>query len=71
LGGPGFKSWPGDQLSWLQFFMVFLSPSMIMLGYYLKLGHNCFHPHTFQFVVHISPFHFTLHSPSDWKCIIK
>jgi hypothetical protein len=25
-GGPGFKSWPEDWLSWLRVFVVFLSP---------------------------------------------
>jgi hypothetical protein len=30
LGGPGFKSWPGDRLSWLRFFVVFLSRSRRM-----------------------------------------
>jgi hypothetical protein len=32
LVGPEFKSWSRDQLSWLMFFVVFLSSSRQMLG---------------------------------------
>ena len=32
------------------FFMIFLSPSGRNPGYYLKLGHDHFLPHAFQFV---------------------
>jgi hypothetical protein len=31
-GGPGFKSRPGDRLSWLRFFLVLLSPSRHIPG---------------------------------------
>lgn len=37
--GSWFKSWPGHQLPWLRRgrgFMVFLSPSMQLIGYYLN-----------------------------------
>jgi hypothetical protein len=54
-GGPGFKSRPGGRLPWLRVFMVFLSPSRQMLGQYLKLGHDRFLPHPFQFIVHYLP----------------
>jgi hypothetical protein len=54
-GGRGFKSRPGDQLFWLRFLVVFLSPSRQMPGYYLKLGHDRFLPHPFQFIVHYHP----------------
>jgi hypothetical protein len=37
FGGPGFKAWPRDRLSWLIFLVVFLSPSRHMLGLYLKI----------------------------------
>jgi hypothetical protein len=52
-----FKSRPEDLLSGLSPFVVFLSPSMEMLGYYLKLGHDCLLPHHFQFIIHLSSFH--------------
>jgi hypothetical protein len=31
-GGPRFKSWPGDRLSRLRLFVVYLSPSRQMPG---------------------------------------
>jgi hypothetical protein len=37
-GSPGLKSWHGDQPFWLMIFAVFLSPSIEMPGWYLKLG---------------------------------
>jgi hypothetical protein len=37
-GDPGLKSQLEDRLSCLRFFVVLLSPSMQMLGQYLKLG---------------------------------
>jgi hypothetical protein len=40
-GGPGFTSRPGDRLSWLRGFVVFLS-LYIIIGWYLKLGHRFF-----------------------------
>jgi hypothetical protein len=35
--GPEYKSRPGDRLFRLRFFVVFLSPSYTMSGYYLKI----------------------------------
>jgi hypothetical protein len=32
LGGPGFKYWPKDRLSWLKFFTILLSSSRQILG---------------------------------------
>jgi hypothetical protein len=46
LGGHGFKSGRGDQLS-----VVFLSPSRQKIGQHLKLGHD-FLPYCYQFIAH-------------------
>jgi hypothetical protein len=54
-GGPRFKSRPGNRLSWLRFFVVFLSPSRQMPGQYLKLGHDLSLPHPFQLIIHYHP----------------
>jgi hypothetical protein len=32
-----------------------------------KLGHNCFLPHPFQFIIHLPSFHLMLYSLSFWK----
>jgi hypothetical protein len=40
----------------LRFIVVFFDPSRQMSGYYLKLGHDRFHPHPFRFIVHFYPF---------------
>jgi hypothetical protein len=37
----------------------------------LKLGHGRFLPRPFQFIIYLSPPHSTLHSPSQWKSIVK
>jgi hypothetical protein len=50
-GGPAFKSRPGGRLSWLTFPVVFLIPLRQMPGYYLTLGHDCFLPYPFQFII--------------------
>jgi hypothetical protein len=42
-GGPRFKSQPEDCLSWFS-----SVPPCKCQGTYLKLGHDCFLPHTFQ-----------------------
>lgn len=57
-GGSWFKSWPGDQLSWLWFLMVYLFSSRHMPGLHLKLGHDHFPLHPLQF---ITPCHLTLY----------
>jgi hypothetical protein len=64
LGGPRFVSWPGDRLSSLRFFMVFLCPSMRVLGEYLKLDFDQFLTNPLQFIIHLLSFHLMLHSLS-------
>jgi hypothetical protein len=66
-GGPGFKSLPGDRLSWLMFIVVFLSPSR----HTLMLGHDRFLPNTFKFIIHLPPFYPILYSLSYWKIVLK
>jgi hypothetical protein len=51
-GGPGFKSRPGDRLSWVRTFVVLRRPSRQIPGEYLKLSHDHFLPHPFQFIIH-------------------
>jgi hypothetical protein len=70
-GGPGFKSRPGDRLSWLRYFVVFLSSSKQMQGSTSKLGYDHFLPHPFQFIIHLSSYHSLQYSLSYWKNIIK
>jgi hypothetical protein len=38
-----------------RFFVYFLSPSKLMLGYYLKVGHDRFLLHPFQLIIHCHP----------------
>jgi hypothetical protein len=61
-GGLGFKSRPEDRLFWLSVFVVFFSPSRQMPGLFLKLDHDRFLPHNFQFIIHVSSVHSTLYS---------
>jgi hypothetical protein len=42
FGCAGIRSRPGDRLSWLRVFMVFLSSSWNMPGWHLTLGHDRF-----------------------------
>lgn len=51
LGSSGFKSQPRGIL---RFFTIFLSTSMKMLRYYLKLNRNNFFPYLFQFTSFIN-----------------
>jgi hypothetical protein len=51
-GGSGFKSRPGDRLSWHRLLAVFICPSRQMLEWYLKLGYYSFLPHPFRFIIH-------------------
>jgi hypothetical protein len=37
----------------------------------LKLGHDRFFPHPFQFIAHLSPFHSTLYSLSYRQSVVK
>jgi hypothetical protein len=66
-GGPGFKRRPGDRLSWLRVFVVFLSPSRPTRESALKLGHDRFLPKPFQYVIHLLPLQSTLYSLSFRK----
>jgi hypothetical protein len=61
-GDPGFKSRPGDRLSWLRVFVVFLSLYSRMPGY----STYRFLPNPFQFVIYLA-FHSTLYSISTEK----
>jgi len=49
-GSPGFESQFGDQLAWQRYYVVPLNLPMQMVGWYLGTGHNCFFPHSFQFI---------------------
>jgi hypothetical protein len=46
-GGPGFKSWPGDQLCWLRFLWFSSVPPGKCQDSTVKLGCVCFLPHPF------------------------
>jgi hypothetical protein len=52
FGGPGFKFRPGDLLSWLRFFVVFLSLSGKMPVWEFKSTHKPFLPYPVQFINH-------------------
>jgi hypothetical protein len=53
-GGTRLKYRPGDRLSRLKFFVVFLSPSSQIPGDDFKLGHDRILPHPFQFIIYLS-----------------
>jgi hypothetical protein len=48
--GPGFKSRPRKPAMVIEVFHGFLSPSRLMLPYYLKLRHDRFLPNLFPFI---------------------
>jgi hypothetical protein len=50
-----------------RFFVVFVSPSRQVLGWYLKLGHDRFLPHNFK-LIYLLPLHSELYSLSLKKC---
>jgi hypothetical protein len=56
-------------LSWLGFFMVFLSHSMENLGWYIKLGHYRFLLHFFWFITQSSSYSLTLFSLKYWQVV--
>jgi hypothetical protein len=66
-GGPGFKSWPGDRLSWLRTTVLSSVPLGECWGIPLKLDHDSVVPNSFQVIIHLSPFHLTLH----WSLIMS
>jgi hypothetical protein len=70
LGGPRFKSWPRDRLSWLRVFVVFLGPSRQIRGEYLKIRPWPFPSKFFPFH-HLSPCHPKLYRLRHWKCVSK
>jgi hypothetical protein len=56
-GGPRWKPWLGEQLSWLKYFVVFLSSFRWMLGQYLKIrSWPLPSKNTYHFIFHLSPF---------------
>jgi hypothetical protein len=55
--GLWFKSRPGDWVSW----QVICGFSQSLQASPLNFGHDCFLPHTFNFIIHLSP----------WSCIVK
>jgi hypothetical protein len=70
--GPGFKSWPGDRLSWLEFsWFSSVPPGKCWLGEYFKLDYDHFPPHPFQFIIHLPSFHSTLYGLSYWEGVVK
>jgi hypothetical protein len=69
-GGPVLKFRLGDQLSW-QVFVVFLGLSRQMPVQYLKLGHERFLPHPFQFIIQLPSFHSTIYILSYWESVLN
>jgi hypothetical protein len=69
FGGPGFKSRPENWLSWLRFFVIFLSPCKKMAGQCIKLNHHRFLPHLFPIYYSQTILFLTLYrpDPSYWK----
>jgi hypothetical protein len=66
-GNPGFKSRPGDWLSWMRVFVLSSVPPGECRNSTLKLGHDRFLPSRFQFIIHLLLFHSTPYSLSYWK----
>jgi hypothetical protein len=71
LGGPGFKSRPGDRLSWLRFLCFSSIPPGECRDSTSTLGHDRFLPNPFQFTIHSSAFHSTPYSQSYWKSVVN
>jgi hypothetical protein len=65
--GPIIKSRPGYRLSWQRIFVVFLSTFRQMPGE----CRNCFLPHNFQFIIHLSYFRSTLYILTYWRSVVK
>jgi hypothetical protein len=66
-GGSGLESSHGHALYWLRFSVVSSVPPRECWDSTLQLGHGCFLPNPFQFIVHVWPFHSMLYSLSYWK----
>lgn len=58
-----FKSRPGDKLSWLRYFVVFLSPSRKIIRCILNFSHSNFFPNNFQLTIHLSSHYSMLYIP--------
>jgi hypothetical protein len=52
-------------------FVVFLSPSRQIPGWYPKLGHDRFLFHPLQFTIHLSSFHSTPYNLSYRESVVK
>jgi hypothetical protein len=66
---PGFKSRPGDRLSWLRFLVIFLSP--YSQDNTLKSQHNRFLPNCILFGIHLSPFRRSIISATEETLLNK
>jgi hypothetical protein len=62
---------PRDRLSSLTFLVVSLSPSRQIPDRTLKLAHDRFLPHPFQFTIHPSSSHSSPYSLSYWATVVK
>jgi hypothetical protein len=60
-GGSEFKSRLGVRMSWLMFFVVFLSSYRQVTGYYLEISHVRSLPSHFQFIIHFSSYLFAVY----------
>jgi hypothetical protein len=67
IGRPRFKSWSTDRLHWGGFLKLFSVPPGKCRDSALKLGHDCFLPNLFQFIIHSSHCHSMLYSPELLK----
>jgi hypothetical protein len=70
-GSSGFKSRPGNRLSWLKLSVGFLCPPGKFRESSIKLGLDRFLPNPFQFVLRLSSFHATLCSLSYWESVVS
>ena len=48
----GFKCWTGSRVTWLKLLALFLSSCIPIPGQNLKLGKECFLPHSFYISIH-------------------
>jgi hypothetical protein len=70
-GGPRFKSWPRDRLSWLRFLVVSPSPPGQMPRKYLNIRPWPLPSKSFPIHHSLTAYHLMLYCRSCWKCIIK
>jgi len=50
--------------------VIFLGPSRRMTGQFLKLGHDRFLLHPFEFIMHLTCLHSTLCHLSYWESVV-